>query len=105
MATLSPVTGEAKARLGVAAPFLIEQDYGAYTEEQNAVWSELVRRRLPQLREHACREYLDGFRQIELREDRLPELAAVSALLAENRLAVHAGERLSPGGRIFRDAG
>ena len=81
MATLSPVTEGAKARLGVAAPFLIEQDYGAYTEEQNAVWSELVRRRLPQLSEHACREYLDGFRQIELREDRLPELAAVSALL------------------------
>ena len=32
-----------------AAPFLIEQDYSAYTTEQHAVWAELVRRRMPQL--------------------------------------------------------
>jgi phenylalanine-4-hydroxylase len=37
---------------------------------------------MPQLREHACREYLDGFEQIGLREDLLPNLAAVSAKLA-----------------------
>ncbi len=77
----SPVLVGAQARLDVAAPFLIEQDPSVYTEEQNAVWSDLVRRRMPQLREHACREYLDGFGQIELREDRLPDLKAVSALL------------------------
>ncbi len=77
----SSVLVEAQARLQVAAPFLIEQDCSVYTEEQHAVWSELVRRRLPQLREHACREYLGGFGQIQLREDRLPDLKAVSALL------------------------
>ncbi len=81
MATLSAVTLEAQARLGVAAPFLIEQDPLAYTAEQNEVWSELVKRRMPQLREHACREYMEGFEQIGLREDRLPDLQAVSALL------------------------
>jgi phenylalanine-4-hydroxylase len=69
-------------RLGPAEPFLIEQDWAAYTEEQHAVWAELVRRRMPQLREHACREYLEGFEQIGLREDRLPDLKAVSARLA-----------------------
>jgi phenylalanine-4-hydroxylase len=72
----------AQGRLNVAAPFLIEQDWNAYTVEQHAVWAELVSRRMPQLREHACREYLDGFEQIGLREDRLPDLKAVSARLA-----------------------
>jgi phenylalanine-4-hydroxylase len=72
----------AKGKLNVAAPFLIEQDWAAYTPEQHAIWAELVSRRMPQLREHACREYLDGFEQIGLREDRLPDLKAVSALLA-----------------------
>jgi phenylalanine-4-hydroxylase len=71
----------AKGRLPVAAPFLIEQDWAAYTPEQHAVWAELVRRRMPQLREHACREYLDGFEQIGLQEDTLPDLKAVSARL------------------------
>jgi phenylalanine-4-hydroxylase len=69
-------------RAGVAAPFLIEQDCKAYTPEQHATWRELVGHRMPQLREHACREYLQGFEQIGLREDSLPELSAVSARLA-----------------------
>ncbi len=69
------------ATLSAAAPYLIEQDYAAYTEEQHSVWAELVRRVLPELRKHAAREYLEGFEIIGLREDRLPELAAVSARL------------------------
>lgn len=81
MATWSTVTMKGQSPLSVAAPFLIEQDCSAYTDEQNAVWSELVRRRMPQLREHACREYLAGFEQIGLQEDRLPDLKAVSACL------------------------
>ena len=61
--------------LNVSRPFLIEQDFAAYTPEQHATWAELVRRRLPQLQEHACAEYLDGFDQIGLREDSIPNLA------------------------------
>jgi len=68
--------------LTVAAPYLIEQDCRAYMPEQHALWAELVRRRMPQLREHACAEYLDGFETIGLQEDRLPDLKAVSARLA-----------------------
>ena len=71
----------AQGRLEVAFPYLIEQVWADYTPEQHKVWAELVSRRMPQLREHACREYLDGFTQIGLREDRLPDLKAVSALL------------------------
>ncbi len=67
--------------LEAARPFLIQQDWAAYTPEQHATWSELVRRCMPQLRQHACQEYLDGFQQIGLREDSIPDLAAVSARL------------------------
>ncbi|RZU43492.1 phenylalanine 4-monooxygenase [Edaphobacter modestus] len=68
-------------RLEAAAPYLTEQDFAAYTPDQHAVWAELVRRRMPQLRQHACKEYLEGFERIGLCEDRLPDLKAVSAKL------------------------
>jgi phenylalanine-4-hydroxylase len=71
----------AKNRLGAAAPYLVEQTWADYTPEQHSVWAELVRRQMPQLHQHACQEYLDGFAQIGLREDTLPDLKAVSALL------------------------
>ena len=67
--------------LTVAEPYLIQQDYAAYTPEQHAVWQELVSRRMPQLREHACQEYLDGFEQIGLRADSIPNLAEVNQRL------------------------
>ena len=64
-----------------AAPYLIEQDYAAYTEEQHAVWAELARRRMDQLEEHAAREYLEGFEVLGLSRDRLPDLTAISRRL------------------------
>ena len=69
------------AHLAVAEQYLIHQDWAAYTPEQHAVWAELVRRRMPQLHEHACQEYLDGFDQIGLREDSIPNLAEVNKRL------------------------
>src|ERR1700730_4839125 len=80
ISTLSKLE-QARGRLKLAASYLIEQDWAAYTAEQHGLWAELVQRRMPQLREWACREYLEGFEQIGLREDRLPALAAVSARL------------------------
>ena len=68
-------------RLAVAAPYLIEQDWSAYTPEHHAIWAELVSRRMPQLRSHACQEYLEGFELIGLKEDQLPELKSISARL------------------------
>jgi phenylalanine-4-hydroxylase len=67
--------------LKTAAPYLIEQKYAGYSAEQHQVWQELVRRRRPQIDSHACGEYLDGYQVIGLRDDRLPDLAAISALL------------------------
>ncbi len=75
-------SGRATAKELVAAqPYLIEQDWAAYTPEQHAIWSELVTRRLPQLDEYASRTYLEGFDQIGLQVDQLPDLAKVSARL------------------------
>lgn len=67
--------------LSAAAPYIIRQDYAAYTEEQHSVWAELVGRVLPELEKHAAQEYLEGFEIIGLQRDRLPDLASVSARL------------------------
>ena len=73
------------ATLSAAAPYIIQQDYSAYTDEQHAVWAELVGRMLPELEKHAAREYLDGFEIIGLQRDRLPNLSAISARLGPRR--------------------
>ena len=65
-------------QLEAAQPFLIEQDWAAYTPAEHDVWRELVSRRMPQLEEHACAEYLDGLELIGLQPDQLPRLAEVS---------------------------
>jgi len=70
------------ATLSEAAPFIIQQDYAAYTDEQHRVWAELVGRMLPEIERHAARAYLEGFEIIGLKRDRLPDLAAISARLA-----------------------
>ena len=64
--------------LVAAAPYLIQQKYQDYTDDQHGVWEELVRRRRPQLDAHACREYLEGFEIIRLQDDRLPDLSAIT---------------------------
>ena len=75
------VSGTEVGKLHAAAPFLIEQDWAAYTPEQHAIWQELVSQRMPQLEQHACAEYLEGFQQIGLQPDRIPVLKDVSARL------------------------
>src|SRR3569833_1636913 len=67
--------------LVAAAPYLIEQNYSAYTDEQHAVWAELVGCVLLVLEKHAARAYLDGYQIIGLQRDRLPRLATISARL------------------------
>lgn len=67
--------------LSAAEPYLIQQDYAAYTQEQHAVWAELIERVYPELERHAAREYLEGFEIIGLQRDCLPHLSSVSARL------------------------
>jgi phenylalanine-4-hydroxylase len=68
--------------LSASAPYVIDQDYAGYTDEQHSVWGELVGRVLPELERHAAQEYLDGFEIIGLQRDRLPNLKSISARLA-----------------------
>jgi phenylalanine-4-hydroxylase len=68
-------------QLTAAQTYLIEQDWSAYTPDQHAIWSELVSRRMPQLEQHACAAYLEGFELIGLEAAQLPQLSAVSARL------------------------
>ena len=92
----------ATATLSAAAPYIIEQDYAAYTEEQHAVWAELVGRVLPELEKHAAREYLEGFEIIGLQRDRLPNLASDQrAACAPHRLEFHARQRFSSGAGVL----
>ena len=67
--------------LSAAEPYLIRQDYSAYTQEQHAVWAELVERVYPELEKHAALEYLEGFEIIGLQRDCLPHLGSISARL------------------------
>jgi phenylalanine-4-hydroxylase len=67
--------------LSLAEPYLISQEYEKYTPEQHEVWGELVRRRLPQVHQHACREYLDGYDAIGLTEEHLPDFERVTERL------------------------
>ena len=68
-------------KLTAAQPYLIEQDWTAYTPEQNAIWSELVAQRMPQLEQYASEVYLDGFHKIGLKQEALPNLREVSKRL------------------------
>lgn len=67
--------------LVAAKPFLIEQDYHQYTPDQHALWGELVRRRMAQLEQCACLEYLEGWRVLGLEQERIPHLPEVSERL------------------------
>lgn len=67
--------------LVLAELYLITQEYKKYTAEQHGVWSELVRKRLPQLEKYASREYLDGYHAIGLSDEHLPNLEDITALL------------------------
>ena len=67
--------------LVAAKPFPIEQDYTKYTSEQRALWSELVQRRMAQLEQCACREYLQGWRVLGLEQERIPHLPEISKRL------------------------
>ena len=68
----------ATATLTAAAPYIIRQDYAAYTPEQHSIWSELVGRVLPELEKHAAREYLEGFQIIGLQCDQYRLLRAMA---------------------------
>ena len=71
----------APAPLRAAEPYLSQQRWSAYSPEQHSVWAELAGRRMRQLEELACSEYLQGMEQIGLRRDLIPDLDEVNGRL------------------------
>ena len=54
-----------------------------YTQDENEVWRDLVRRQMPMLYRHAAREWLEGQRVLQLTEHAVPQVADVHARLQE----------------------
>lgn len=54
-----------------------------YSDDENAVWHELITRQKPMLRNRACDEYLHALDRLELPEDRVPQCEDVSRVLRE----------------------
>lgn len=69
------------ATVNADADFFTVQDWAAYTDEDHEVWGILYERRMRQLEENGSRLFLDGAATIELRRDRVPDLADVNARL------------------------
>jgi len=58
------------------------QDFSAYTDEDHAVWREVVGHRLEQLVGSGSRVWLDGFERLGMSTERLPDLRDVNTRLA-----------------------
>jgi phenylalanine-4-hydroxylase len=54
-----------------------------YSEDENAVWRDLMQAQLPALRAHMARPYLSGLQALELPQNRVPQCAEVSRVLMD----------------------
>ena len=62
-----------------------------YTEEENRVWHDLITTQLPRLEGRACEEYIRALDRMAFPQDRIPQLAEVSAVLLD-----HTGWSVTP---------
>lgn len=60
-----------------------EDGFIHYTDEENAVWHDLITRQRKVLEGRACQETLDGLDRLGLRDDRIPQPRDVSKILHE----------------------
>ena len=65
------------------ADFTIDQQYDRYTDEDHAVWKDLLERQLRILPGRACREYMDAFTSMDLAHDRIPRFDEYSEILTK----------------------
>jgi phenylalanine-4-hydroxylase len=54
----------------------------SWSEEENKIWSDLVKRQLKCIEGKACDEYLVGLKKINLPHDRIPQLHEINDVLA-----------------------
>lgn len=55
----------------------------AYTDEENAVWNELITRQRSIVQNRACDEYTHGLKLLDLPQDRIPQCYEVSEVLRD----------------------
>lgn len=55
----------------------------AWSDEENAIWSELVARQLKHIPGKACDEYMHGLELLNLPDDRIPQLHEINEVLQE----------------------
>lgn len=55
-----------------------------YSDEENAVWHELITRQKAMIKNRACDEYLSALDKLELPEDRVPQCKDVSRVLRDS---------------------
>lgn len=60
-----------------------EHGFIAWSDEENAIWGELITRQLSCIEGKACDEYLQGLQRLNLPTDRIPQLEEVSKVLRE----------------------
>ena len=58
-------------------PTIRKQEYKAYTDEDRMVWKTLFERQIANLEKFACREYLQGIRNVGFSADRIPDFDEV----------------------------
>ncbi|AWW31980.1 phenylalanine 4-monooxygenase [Echinicola strongylocentroti] len=62
----------------------MHQDYGAYTQEDFAVWKTLYERQIVNLPKAASQAYLDGIKEINFSADRIADFAEVNRILSKS---------------------
>ena len=55
----------------------------AWTEAEDTIWHDLVVRQLKRVKTHACREYLEGLKMLDLPLERVPQLPEINHVLRE----------------------
>ena len=65
-----------------ASPHFIEQDYGAYTQQDHTTWNTLYSRMQPEWERYANPRFLEGIATLHLDPARVPKLAGVNRFLA-----------------------
>jgi phenylalanine-4-hydroxylase len=65
------------------ADFTIEQNWGAYSAEEHAVWSSLFYRQQSVLKGRACVEYLAGVRELGVVADAIPDFQKLDGVLRQ----------------------
>lgn len=68
-----------------------ENGYIHYTDEEHAVWHDLITRQMPIVRKYACDEYLEALERMNFPTDRIPQCTEVSEVLRK-----HTGWEVAP---------